>query len=414
MRFIENKAFNLEYYDKVLDCGLNIRFVRKKGFINKAVFLTVGFGSNYKDFTYNSLEYHLKSGIAHAIEHKIYENSDGSDAFRELSMMGVDANAFTTTNFTCYHFQTPNDIIKPMLKTFDFVLHPYFNKPSLDKEIPIILEEKSRKEEDPYYWYDIKMVELLYKGSARVDSVLGSEEDIKSFKPEDLYDGYNAFYKPSNMSLIVVGDVDFDLVYKEVNNYFLDYKNEPCGLIHLLSNQAKEESFVINNQNIEIPKASIGFKMMESTEADFFNFQALFYYMYSSSGDNRLKMLNEGLINTSLDVTVFHEEDMLYGVVSIEDEEADVMLQNILDNLESFDIKQMNEEDLILFKRYYLGGTYSIGDNISVLAESMAFKMAMHEDFIKIPELINNVTLDDVYNAFNFYKNAIKVKIFMK
>ena len=415
MNFIYNKAFNMSYYDETLDNGLKIRFIRKKGFLNKSVFLTINFGSNYKDFTYNNEIYHLKSGIAHAIEHKIYENADGSDAFLELSRLGVNANAFTTTNFTCYHFDTPNDIIDGLIKTFDFVLNPYFNQQSINKEIPIILEEKKRKEEDPYLWFDTKMVELLFPGSARTDSVLGSYDDIKSFTDKDLYLGYNAFYKLSNMHLIIVGDIDFEETLQTVKNYTKKYKPDfNIGKITLPLNETIEDKAIIENSDVEIPKASIGFKLIKPTKKAFYIYQALFYYMYSSSGENRLKMLNEGLINTSLDVTIFNEEDMLYATLSVEDEDCDNMISNILHNLKEFDITKIGEEDLILFKRYYLGGIYSLGDSIGGFAEANAYKFVFGDDILDAPRLINSITLEEVYNAFSYYKDAKKARILMK
>ena len=414
MMFIKNEPFNLEYSDILLDCGLKIRFIRKKGYVKKAVYLSVSFGGMYQDFTYMGKEYHIKSGIAHAIEHKIYENTDGSDSFKELSMMGVDANAFTTQSITCYYFLTPNEITKPMLKTFDFIFNPSFNQNSLDREIPIILEENRRKEEDIYYWYDYKMLELLYGKGPKSNPVLGFTNDIKHFKAEELWDAYNSFYKPSNMNLVIVGDMDFDMVLKDIKNYFKSFKYEEFGKIKLNSEDYSDLSYTIRNSNVEIPKAALGFKIINPTIKDYYLLNALFYCMYSSSTPNRLQMIDKGLINTSLDITIFSDYNMLYTTISIEDKDASHMIDNIIDNINSFDISQITEEDILLFKRYYLGGAYFLGDNIELLAESMAFRLCVFEDILESPKLINEITLSDVKRCFEYYKNVKKVKILMK
>ncbi len=411
MKFIKNTLFNLEYYDETLPSGLKIRFIKKKGFIKKSVYLSVGFGSNYRKFKYMGKTYKIKEGIAHAIEHKIYENEDGSDAFKELSIMGVDANAFTTTNFTCYHFKTTSDVLKPLLKTFDFLLHPYFNEQSLKREIPIILNELSRKKEDPYYDYELKITSTLYPNTSRRDSVLGSKSAIKSFTISDLYESYEAFYKLSNMRLVVVGDMDFSLILNEIKRYLSPYKYTPYGEIIMDDYGYQSQNIRINNRNVIIPKSTLAFRVEDTSIKSYFIYLALFYYMYSSSGENRLKMVDSGLINTSLDATMYHEEGMLYGAISIEDRYAFKMINNILANLDSFNIYNMNEMDLKLFKRYYLGGIYSLSNNIDELAETTVVKMVLDEELFDTPNIINSISLDDVYYAFLDFKKAKKIII---
>ena len=125
-------------------------------------------------------------------------------------------------------------------------------------------------------------------------------------------------------------------------------------------------------------------------------------------------MIDKGLINTSLDITIFSDYNMLYTTISIEDKDASHMIDNIIDNINSFDISQISEEDILLFKRYYLGGAYFLGDNIELLAESMAFRLCVFEDILESPKLINEITLSDVKRCFEYYKNVKKVRILMK
>jgi hypothetical protein len=108
---------------------------------------------------------------------------------------------------------------------------------------------------------------------------------------------------------------------------------------------------------------------------------------------------------------MYHEEGMLYGAISVENRYALKMINNILDNLDSFNIYNMNEMDLELFKRYYLGGIYSLSNNIDELAETAVVKMVLGEELFDTPNIINSISLNDVYEAFKEFKKAKKIII---
>ena len=306
--------FNLKYKDIELDNGLKIKFIKKDGFVKKGCFLTVKFGSNHHRVLYKGKKINIKTGIAHAIEHKIYE-VNSIDQFVELTKMGCDANAYTTSNNTMYYFTTTNDIIKPLILTLDFIFNHKFDDSSVKREIPIIIEEKYKRQSDIYYDYDYKLLEMLYKKEPLENTQLGHIRDIKSLTSSDLQIAYDIFYKPINMELLVVGELDFDQVLEKIKSYFSNFKFdlEKATIISKERNY-KNKKVILKNRNIEINKGQIGFKILNPTIKDYYIFQALFYYMYSTSCYPREYMIKNNLINNTLDASVFYEKNFLYGI----------------------------------------------------------------------------------------------------
>ena len=165
----------------------------------------------------NGQEVTLPEGTAHFLEHKLFENEDGSDAFAQFSQYGADANAYTTYNRTAYLFSATDHVGEALRELLTFVTHPYFTEKTVKKEQGIIAEEIREGRDDPWDRCYGNMVRGLYeKNPVRYD-VCGSEESIARITPELLYDCCRVFYHPSNMALVVCGDVTPELVEEAVD-----------------------------------------------------------------------------------------------------------------------------------------------------------------------------------------------------
>ncbi len=201
------------FYYATHKSGLRIVFVPKKLSTMYAI-LGVGYGSVDSAFRCNGENecVGIPDGIAHYLEHKMFESEDGSDAFASFSEYGANANAFTTNNLTAYLFSCTSNFEQSLSVLLDFVQKPYFTHENVEKERGIISEEIEMYEDDPYSSLHYGMLELLYFNHPVRINVAGTVESVSRIEPGHLYRCYNAFYCHDNMVLSVSGDTDIETI----------------------------------------------------------------------------------------------------------------------------------------------------------------------------------------------------------
>ena len=156
----------------------------------------------------------VPDGVAHFLEHKLFENEDGSDSFARFSELGADANAYTTCNRTSYLFSCTDHFEEALEELLTFVTHPHFTKASVKKEQGIIAEEIRMYDDNPWERCFQNLMEGLYEKNPIRVSICGTEKSISKITPKVLGECYRAFYQLSNMSLIVCGDVEEEAVLR--------------------------------------------------------------------------------------------------------------------------------------------------------------------------------------------------------
>lgn len=170
------------------------------------------YGGSYLRFKCDGEWHDTPAGIAHYLEHKMFDMPEGDNALTDLSSNGADPNAFTAAGMTCYHFDCTENFEENLEMLLHFVSTPYFTEETVSKEQGIIGQEIEMTEDNPSYRLYIDMLKLLYDHHPIRDTVAGSVESISHITPELLYNCYKVFYNPSNMILSVSGNVDPDQV----------------------------------------------------------------------------------------------------------------------------------------------------------------------------------------------------------
>ena len=150
----------------------------------------------------------VPDGIAHFLEHKLFDCENGEDAFARFSAIGADANAYTAYNRTAYLFSCTEHFSEALRELVDFVTHPYFTDASVKKEQGIIAEEIRMYEDSPWERVYQNLLAALYHVHPVRKNICGTVKSIKKITPALLYQCYEAFYQLSNMALIVCGDIE--------------------------------------------------------------------------------------------------------------------------------------------------------------------------------------------------------------
>ena len=307
------KDLNLNLYSKTLDNGLNIYIVPMKNKHDIYVTFTTKFGSNINEFKLlNSNDYiKVPYGVAHFLEHKMFEQEDGEDPFSVFSHNGANANAYTTYDHTTYLFSGPNKFYENLKCLLNFVQEPYFTDENVEKEKGIIEQERLMYQDDPdTRMHDVALYNLLNNYPLKFP-IIGTKESINNITKDDLYNCYNTFYHPSNMFLVITGNVDvektFDFILKNQNKKnFIKNDNK------LQVKQIKEEKYVEKNfekikMDVNIPKLSIAYKInIENVNLelyDLLSYLTLYFDIKLGITSNSVELLkNKNLI--------FHELGM--------------------------------------------------------------------------------------------------------
>lgn len=190
-----------------LDNGLPVCIVPKKGFSRKYALFATQYGGMDMRFRLNGQWLDTPAGIAHYLEHKMFDTEDGN-ALQELAMNGAEPNAFTSNAITCYYFDSTEKFYENLEILLSFVSVPYFTDESVEKEQGIIGQEIGMIEDNPEWQVYKQLMQSLYHTSPARTPVAGSVESIREITAQTLYDCHRAFYTPANMCLVAVGDVE--------------------------------------------------------------------------------------------------------------------------------------------------------------------------------------------------------------
>lgn len=211
------------------ESGLLIYLFPKK-MTSTAALLAVRYGSTVSHYRAGEDEKKLPAGVAHYLEHKLFENEDGSDSFARFAALGADANAYTSYDRTVYTLNCTERFDEALAELLQFVTHPYFTEASVEKEQGIIAEEIRMYADSPWERSFRELLRLLYKKHPVRQDICGSVSSIRRITPTLLHDCYRSFYTPANMVLVVCGDVCAERIYEIVDSAFSKTPMSPAAV----------------------------------------------------------------------------------------------------------------------------------------------------------------------------------------
>lgn len=197
------------YWEK-LENGLEVIIIPKKKINKKYIMYGTRFGSIDNRFIMPKTheEVFIPDGVAHFLEHKMFEQPNGTNSLDTLMALGIDANAYTTTDHTAYLFECTNHFEEGLDELMDYVQHPYFTDQNVEKEKGIIGQEITMYDDDPGWQLYLGAMDCIYKNNPIKIDIAGSIESISKITPDVLNKCYNTFYNPSNMVIVASGDFE--------------------------------------------------------------------------------------------------------------------------------------------------------------------------------------------------------------
>ncbi|WP_416723006.1 EF-P 5-aminopentanol modification-associated protein YfmH [Bacillus stercoris] len=261
---IEYEQLQETLYHEKMSNGLDVYVLPKKGFNKTYAVFTTKYGSidnRFVPLDKNEMV-HVPDGIAHFLEHKLFEKADG-DVFQDFSKQGASANAFTSFTRTAYLFSSTSNVERNLETLIDFVQDPYFTEKTVEKEKGIIGQEINMYDDNPDWRLYFGVIENMYKEHpVRID-IAGTVESISHITKDLLYECYETFYHPSNMLLFIVGPVEPEAIISQVreNQEKKPYTDQP----EIKREEVKEQETVFRKEkeikmNVQGPKCLVGLK----------------------------------------------------------------------------------------------------------------------------------------------------------
>lgn len=195
-------------YEETLPNGLTVLVAVKPGFRKNAAYFVTRYGGADRRFKVNGEWIDTPAGVAHFLEHKMFDMPDGRNVLADFAALGASPNAFTGSGRTAYYFTGSENFMENLRLLLTYVSTPYYTAESVAKEQGIIGQEICMSEDNPGYAGYFQLLGALYERHPIRDNIAGSIESIAAITPETLYHCHSVFYNPSNMALCCVGDVD--------------------------------------------------------------------------------------------------------------------------------------------------------------------------------------------------------------
>ena len=215
-------------YREVLPNGLTVAVVPRRGFARSIAYFVTNFGSIHTDFRLEGEECRAPAGVAHYLEHKLFDLPGGRDVTAEFAALGATVNAFTSYDMTAYYFTCTQEFDRCLRLLLEFVSTPYFTSESVERERGIIDQEIGMNLDAPDSVIFDSLMAAMYENHPIRIPILGTRDSIREITPATLELCHRAFYTPGNMLLCVIGDVDPEAV-KQAALEVLGAEKRPMG-----------------------------------------------------------------------------------------------------------------------------------------------------------------------------------------
>ena len=409
---LEKMDLNL-YYEK-LDNGLDVYIVPFDKVNSVYVTFSTKFGSIHDEFIPYDRTRMTKFplGIAHFLEHKLFEQKNGVDPFTFYSSRGSDANANTSNFKTTYLFSGTNFLDENLNYLLDYVQDPYFTDENVEKEKGIIEQEIRMYEDSPYFkLYDRILYNSFHNHPIKYP-IAGNISSVKKITAKDLYTCYHTFYHPKNMFLVITGNVDVKDVLSLIkvnqeNKTFKPYKDI------VLKEYDEPDSVALKHgsttMDIEVPKFSVGYKIKNNTSLDINKFKtylAMFFDIKFGSVSLFNEKIKESKLSTlDMDITLVNTDKHVLVILSNDSNNSKELISKIDEELESkkiedtdFNRKKKVKKSSVIYKS---DSIYAINNKImaniinhgSVITDEFEYIDAL--DYEEFTNTINNISLEN-------------------
>ena len=395
---------------EVLPNGLTVAIVPRPGFTRKLCYFATDFGSIHTAFSVDGKAYTVPEGIAHYLEHKLFD-MPGRDVSAEFAAMGASVNAFTSYDMTAYHFTCTEHFEDALRLLLEFVSTPYFTPESVQKEQGIIGQEIGMNEDAPETQIFELLMQAMYRDHPVKEPILGTVESISEITPETLNLCHRAFYRPDNMLLCVVGDVDAQQVKKIALQVIPDAPEETVTSTRVWQEELiVPKSFTSREMEVAMPMFQLGFKCQPRDRGEAAVRREIVgelaaEALFGEASRLYLNLYEKGLIDASFGGGFETVEGMAMLTASGDSDCPEKVQDAILQEVSRLTQQGIGEENLLRMKRSALGRRIRGLDSF----DSVCFRICAYYfsgfDYFRFPALYRDVTEQEI---LDFLKETVR------
>lgn len=416
MQAIENLKIKEKLYIEKLDNGLTVMIIPKPGVQKKYIIWGTNYGSNDSKFIVpgEEKETEVPNGVAHFLEHKLFEQENGTNSLDVLTALGVEANAYTTNDHTSYLFESTDNFYEAMDELMDYVQHPYFTDENVEKEKGIIGQEIMMYDDYPDWRVYLNTMQAMYHNNPIKIDITGTIDTIGKIDKEILYKCYNTFYNPSNMALVVCGDFEPNEILEQIKKRLI--KNNNQGEIKRIYPEEPEtivQEKIEQKLEVSQPLYTIGIKDSVSKQAPdnknemvkkHIAIEILLNLLIGRSSNLYKELYNEGIIYGQPSLDYEFGKTYAHVLITGQSTNPEKLYGKFKEQVKKFKEEGINQEDFTRIKKMIYGGYVKEYNDVQDIARMFLadyFKGINSFDYLEEIEGINieylNQVLKDVF-----------------
>ncbi|PLR77702.1 peptidase M16 [Bacillus sp. V3-13] len=412
MKKIKFDQLQEELFHEKLENGLNVYILPKPGFNKTYATFTTNYGSidnHFQPLDKNEMV-KVPDGIAHFLEHKLFEKADG-DVFQQFSRQGASANAFTSFTRTAYLFSSTSNVEENLETLIDFVQDPYFTEKTVEKEKGIIGQEITMYDDNPDWRLYFGLIQNLYKNHPVKIDIAGTIESISEITKDMLYECYETFYHPSNMLLFVTGPVDPERIMNQVkeNQAKKQYDDQP-EIKRQFAEEPAEAAVKkqVLKMNVQTSKCLFGIKAPDPNESgaellkNELTVNVILDILFSKSSEHYSELYNEGLIDETFSYDYTQEQGFGFAMVGGDTNDPDRLAERIADILaEGKRGAFFKEDNLGRAKKKKIGSFLRAVNSPEYIANQFTRYAFNDMNLFDVVPTLESISLEDVKAAAN-------------
>ncbi len=412
-------GLDLEVFEETLENGLRIFIIPKKNANNTYVTFSTNYGSVQNDFVPIQEENMISVplGIAHFLEHKVFEQESGEDPFTFYSERGADANANTTNYKTTYLFSGTEFLEENLNYLLDYVTSPYFTDENVEKEKGIIEQEIKMYEDDPYTRIYEGVIYNAFVNHPIRYPIIGNIESIRKITKEDLYKCYNTFYHPSNMYIVISGKVKPEQAIEWISKN--QEKKERKKVEKIKVKEYEEPNEVAKKEeriklNITIPKVALAYKFpikdfQVKEKSTLLRYLSLLFDIHFGSTSKLVeKLRREDILNGHIEVDFVDTNEHILVIFFAETKKEEEWIQQIEKELKDLKVEK---EELERKKKVLLSSLLYMSDNVYSINHMIMNRINRYHfiDYTILQKIkdVNMDTMKEITEKLNFSNRTL-------